>query len=122
MAKIRLENVTFAYDRELVIQDLSLQLKPGLFYGVVGPNGAGKSTLLKLIDGYITPYKGTVYLNERKLQSYSLRELSGEIALIPRPHTISHLPWKKWFFWGGVLSIPDWALRRMRTWKLQKLV
>ncbi|NMB00296.1 MAG: heme ABC transporter ATP-binding protein [Firmicutes bacterium] len=84
MAKIRLENVTFAYDRELVIQDLSLQLKPGLFYGVVGPNGAGKSTLLKLIDGYITPYKGTVYLNERKLQSYSLRELSGEIALIPQ--------------------------------------
>ena len=51
---------------------------------MVGPNGAGKSTLLKLLDGYIRPQRGTVYLNGKDLRTYALAELAREIALIPQ--------------------------------------
>lgn len=84
MDKIRVENVSYSYETEPVVRDLSLRLKPGYFYGVVGPNGAGKSTLLKLIDGYLKPQQGEIYLNGHNLNSYELRELAKEIALIPQ--------------------------------------
>lgn len=84
MAKIRLEDVAFAYAQEPVVKGVSLKIKTGQFYGVVGPNGAGKSTLLKLIDGYLKPKEGQVYLNDRPIAAYSLRELAKEIALIPQ--------------------------------------
>lgn len=83
MAKLHLAEVTYAYSEEPVVRALTLSLESGRFYGVVGPNGAGKSTLLKLMDGYIRPQQGVVYLNGRDLRSYSLAQLAREIALIP---------------------------------------
>lgn len=84
MAKMRLQGVTFSYSTEPVLKEVSLALLPGVFYGIVGPNGAGKSTLLKLLDRFLLPQKGTVFLNEREVGSYSLRELAQEIAFIPQ--------------------------------------
>lgn len=82
--KIRLDNVTYSYGKTPVIKSLSLQLKPSLFYGVVGPNGAGKSTLLKLMDSYLKPQEGAIFLDDRPLDSYNLRDLAREIAMIPQ--------------------------------------
>ncbi len=82
--KIRLEGVTYSYGKDPVVNNLCLGLQPSSFYGVVGPNGAGKSTLLKLLDSYLVPQQGTIYLNGRPLKSYNLRELAKEIALIPQ--------------------------------------
>ncbi|HHT43284.1 MAG TPA: ABC transporter ATP-binding protein [Firmicutes bacterium] len=84
MDKMRLENVYFAYGEEPVLQGLSLSLQEGRFSGIVGPNGAGKSTVLKLLDGYIKPQQGAVYLNGENLRTYSLAQLAQEIALIPQ--------------------------------------
>lgn len=84
MAKMRLEEVTFAYGSTPVVRKISLALNPGTFYGIVGPNGAGKSTVLKLLDRFLTPLKGTVFLEGRDLNNYSLQELARRIALVPQ--------------------------------------
>lgn len=85
MTKIRLENVSYAYGKgDPVVKDVSLNLTGGNFYGIVGPNGAGKSTLLKLLDRYLIPQTGSVFLNGQNLNSYTLRELAKEVALIPQ--------------------------------------
>lgn len=84
MTKVRVEGVTFSYGVDPVISDLSLKLSEGLFYGVVGPNGAGKSTLVKLINRFLRPQQGSISLNERDLNSYSLRDLAKEIAFVPQ--------------------------------------
>lgn len=84
MSKIRLKNVSFSYAKQPVLQDISLRLEAGVFYGIVGPNGAGKSTLLRLLDRYLTPQTGNVFLDERNINSYTLRELAKKIALIPQ--------------------------------------
>lgn len=85
MAKLRLEEVSFTYKKDnWVVKDISLKLEQGKFYGIVGPNGAGKSTLLKLLDRYLVPQKGTIYLNERNLAEFTLPNLAQEVALIPQ--------------------------------------
>jgi len=57
---VTLENVSFAYNGEPVIQDVSLDIFSGDFIAMIGPNGGGKTTLLRLILGLIKPDNGTV--------------------------------------------------------------
>lgn len=131
MDKIRVTDVTYAYEDAPVIDDLSLTIKAGLFYGVVGPNGAGKSTLLKLIDSYLTPHKGSIYFDDKPLESFSLRELAREIALIPQsshyfPFTVQEmvlLGRTPFYARLGAPSAEDLqiALESMRTTEIEHL-
>lgn len=57
---IRVRNLSFAYDGNLVLDDVSLEICAGDFLGLVGPNGGGKTTLVKLILGILRPMKGTI--------------------------------------------------------------
>jgi zinc transport system ATP-binding protein len=54
--------VTFAYDREPVLEDVSLRVSRGEFVALVGPNGSGKTTLLKVLLGVLEPQGSTVRL------------------------------------------------------------
>ena len=51
------------YDEFYALRDVSLDIMPGDFYGLVGLNGSGKSTLLKTIAGVYKPSKGKVTVN-----------------------------------------------------------
>jgi len=63
---VSIENIYFAYDSQIVLDNVSLQIKPHDFVCVVGPNGGGKTTLLKLILGLLEPKQGSVLvLGER---------------------------------------------------------
>ena len=57
------ENLTFAYDRDRVLEDASFRLPKGSFAAVTGPSGTGKSTLLKLLLGIFRPEEGQLYLD-----------------------------------------------------------
>lgn len=57
---IEIENLFYRYDREPVLDDVSLIVKEGEFLGIVGPNGGGKTTLLKIILGFLSPESGTI--------------------------------------------------------------
>jgi len=57
---IRIEDMSFSYDGEFVLENVELTIERGDFAAIVGPNGGGKTTLLKLILGLITPQKGSV--------------------------------------------------------------
>lgn len=58
---IQIENLCFSYTRKQMLFDqLSVQLPAGNIYGLLGKNGAGKSTLLYLITGLLFPKKGSV--------------------------------------------------------------
>ena len=51
------------YDEFYALKDVSLDIMPGDFYGLVGLNGSGKSTLLKTIAGVYKPTRGKVTVN-----------------------------------------------------------
>ena len=47
--KLQVENLSFAYDDQPILEDISLHVNQGEFVGLIGPNGSGKSTILKNI-------------------------------------------------------------------------
>jgi len=68
---IRLENISFSYGEKEVLQNIHLEIKKGMFLGLIGPNGGGKTTLIKLILGLLTPDEGNVYLLNEPIQSFT---------------------------------------------------
>ncbi len=59
---IEIKNLSFAYDDQLVLEDINLGINAGDFLAILGPNGSGKSTLLRLILGLLKPKQGSIYL------------------------------------------------------------
>jgi ABC-2 type transport system ATP-binding protein len=59
MTGIRFEHVTHWYGNVVAVNDISMDLGPGVT-GLLGPNGAGKSTILHLLSGFLSPSRGSV--------------------------------------------------------------
>jgi ATPase subunit of ABC transporter with duplicated ATPase domains len=57
---ISVNNVTLAYGKRVLFDEVNLNFTKGNCYGIIGANGAGKSTLLKIISGEIEPNKGSI--------------------------------------------------------------
>lgn len=62
---IDIQNLSAGYDKETIIEDVSIQIKENDFFGIIGPNGGGKSTLLKAILGLIPIQKGSIKIFNR---------------------------------------------------------
>lgn len=88
MSAISLDKLSFGYTSELVLQDVSLEVKQGEFVCLVGGNGAGKSTLLKLILGELKPKSGEV-----KLLDTPLSEIKSfkEIGYVPQVNVVNKI-------------------------------
>lgn len=80
----KIKKLSFAYENNKIIDNISLHLKPGCFYGIIGPNGCGKSTLIDLLSGQIRPDAGSVLFMDKNLAEYSKKTLSKKIALVPQ--------------------------------------
>ncbi len=59
---IEVKNVSFFYDHDQVLKNISLIVHEGDYLGIIGPNGSGKTTLLKIILGLLKPSKGEIKL------------------------------------------------------------
>ncbi len=60
---ISVNNVTLAYGKRVLFDEVNISFVKGNCYGVIGANGAGKSTFLKILSGEIEPNKGTVNIS-----------------------------------------------------------
>lgn len=81
---IGIQNLSFAYLEELVVDRVSLSIADGEFVGIIGPNGAGKSTLLKLIDGILQAKEGEIKLQSKPLHEYTRRQMAKMIGFVPQ--------------------------------------
>ena len=77
-------DVTLAYDRRVVVEDLSLEIPPGSFTVVVGPNACGKSTLLRGLARLLAPRSGAVLLDGRAVHTLPTKEVARRIGLLPQ--------------------------------------
>ncbi len=67
---IRLENISYSYGDKTVLKNVNLDIKRGMFMGLVGPNGGGKTTLIKIILGLAKPEDGSIYLLDQPIDSF----------------------------------------------------
>ena len=67
MAKVVLQNIHKTFGRVPVINNCSLECRDGEFLTLLGPSGCGKTTLLRTIAGFISPDKGDIYFDDRRV-------------------------------------------------------
>jgi len=77
-------DLTLAYDRRVVIENLDLAVPPESFTVVVGPNACGKSTLLRGLARLLAPRSGAVLLDGRAVHTMATREVARRIGLLPQ--------------------------------------
>jgi ABC-type bacteriocin/lantibiotic exporter with double-glycine peptidase domain len=82
--EISLVGVSFSYrpDTPLVLDNLTLQIKPGEFVAVVGPSGCGKSTLLRLLLGFERPVSGAVLYDGQDLADLDPQAVRRQCGIV----------------------------------------
>ena len=64
------KNITLAYGKRVLFDEVNINFIKGNCYGVIGANGAGKSTFLKILSGEIEPNKGTIEIGKGERMSF----------------------------------------------------
>lgn len=84
MNSITTENLAVAYEDNLVVDDLDMQIPQGKITTIIGPNGCGKSTVLKAVGRILKPKGGMVYLNGNDIRNLSTKEVAQKMAILPQ--------------------------------------
>lgn len=64
-ASLKISNVSKVFDKNVALNNVSLDIQAGEFVCLLGPSGCGKSTLLRLIAGLDHPSSGRIFIGER---------------------------------------------------------
>jgi len=78
---IKISNLSKKYDKENVIDNLSVIINDGCIYGLVGSNGAGKSTLLRMINGIFLPDSGHILIDDEEV--FENEKIKQELVFVP---------------------------------------
>lgn len=77
---VKIEDLSFGYDFELVLENINLEINRGDYLGIVGPNGAAKSTFMKLILHILKPTRGNIELFGKDVSNFNDWGKIGYIA------------------------------------------
>ncbi|PTY08113.1 ABC transporter ATP-binding protein [Opitutaceae bacterium EW11] len=80
---LTIKSVTKRYGDLVALNDVSLEIAPGEFFGLLGPNGAGKSTLMSLVSGLRAADSGDIFVSGQNLRDAS-GPLRHELGLVPQ--------------------------------------
>lgn len=80
--EVKFENLSFAYDKDLVLKGLDISVPAGQVVAIVGPSGAGKSSFASLIPRFYDPTSGCVRLDGTDVRDASKHDLRDAIAIV----------------------------------------
>lgn len=108
---VSLQNVFFAYEKNLILEKVDFTIEEGDFVGIFGPNGGGKTTLLQLVMGLLKPDRGEILLwGASPLKNQALIGYVPQIARFDKqfPITVEEVVQMGFLsrlsFWGGLQS------------------
>jgi subfamily B ATP-binding cassette protein MsbA len=86
--EICFNNVTFAYENEIALKNVSVTIKPGEAIALVGPSGAGKTTFANLVPRFYDAIEGAITLDGIDVRELSKHDLRSQIALVSQDSTL----------------------------------
>lgn len=104
---IVLKNVVKKFGSFTAVDNLTLSVRAGEFFGFLGPNGAGKTTTIKMIVGLFTPTSGEIIVNGYNIVTQPI-EAKNTLAYIPdQPFLYDKLSGREFFYFlGGLFNVP----------------
>ena len=82
MSYLQLKNLTASYDKEIVLNNLSLDIKKGELLSLLGSSGCGKTTTLRIVSGFLKPISGSVILDDIDISKKPPNERGFELVVI----------------------------------------
>lgn len=79
---VEYKNVSFAYDKELVLKNINLKIQKGKTIALVGSSGGGKSTLADLVPRFYDPTQGEILLDGISLTEYEIESLRQQMGVV----------------------------------------
>lgn len=86
--RVTFEHVTFGYDEEKVLDDVSFEIEPGETIALVGPTGAGKSTIINLISRFYDTNQGEVLLDGHNVKDVTVESLRRQVGTMTQENFI----------------------------------
>ena len=86
---IQIKKLCKSYYKQVIVDELSLEIRKGTVFGFLGPNGAGKTTTIKMLVGLNSPDSGTVTVNKNDPLNAMTREIIGFMP--ENPYFYDHL-------------------------------
>lgn len=84
MTNLFAEELTIAYENEVIVDRLNLRFSPGEITAIIGPNGCGKSTILKTMARLQPSQSGAVYLDGKLIHKTPSKEIAKKMAILPQ--------------------------------------
>lgn len=86
---VRVEGLSFGYTAETVLEDTTLEIRPGEFVAIIGESGIGKTTLIRLMMSFMSNYQGSItYFNQAGEQEKANAGSREFIAYVPQGNTL----------------------------------
>jgi subfamily B ATP-binding cassette protein MsbA len=80
--KIVYKDVSFSYGQDMILKNISLEIKRGEKIAFVGESGSGKSTIVNLLERFYDPTSGQILIDDIPIQNLDLKSLRAHIALV----------------------------------------
>ncbi|GCE49653.1 iron complex transport system ATP-binding protein [Thermosporothrix hazakensis] len=84
MSALQAKDITVAFDKVRVLEDLNVEIPTGKITALVGGNGSGKTTLLRVLSRLLKPTGGTAYLDGNAIAHLPPREIARRLGILPQ--------------------------------------
>lgn len=88
MSQLQLKDVTLAYGKRVVLENISFETRQREVLGIVGPNGCGKSTLIKGVTRVLCPRSGHIFVDGQDITKMGTTELAQVVAVVTQSPTL----------------------------------
>jgi ABC-2 type transport system ATP-binding protein len=110
---IELRNVTKKFGSFTAVDNVSLVVSPGEFFGFLGPNGAGKTTTIKMMAGLFAPTSGQIVMNGHDIVKHPIEAKSFTSYVPDQPFLYDKLTGREFlYFIGGLYKMEKSAITR----------
>lgn len=79
---LTVKDMSFYRKKQIILNEINLDIRSGEFIAIIGENGAGKSTLLQLMAGLLTPFKGNIYFFDKPMEHWDQKELRKRMGYV----------------------------------------